>query len=361
MENMTRLLVLPGDGIGEEITEGTLSVLSAVKQKLGLPLDLENEEIGFKALEKTGTTLPEQVMEKARQADGVILGPISHLDYPALEAGGINVSGTVRAKLDLYANIRPARTRPNLPTPIGRPMDILIVRENTEGFYADRSMYRGVGEMMPSPDMALAVRKVTAQACARIAETAFAYAPGRRGKVTAVHKANVLRVSDGLFLDQVRQVAARHPEIDYEEVLVDAMAAYLIRDPGRFDVVVTTNMYGDILSDEASELAGGLGLAGSLNAGEDHAIAQAQHGSAPDIAGRGIANPTSLILSAAMLLNWLGTRHGDDMLTRAAAIIDRAVDDCLEDPATRTADLGGTTSTMDFADAVAERINAADT
>ena len=358
--NMTgktmRLLILPGDGIGGEITEATLRVLEAVKAKLGITLEFEHEDIGLAALEKTGTTLPDAVMDKARAADGVILGPISHMDYPDSEKGGINVSAAMRSDLELYANIRPARTHAGVPSPTGKAMDLLIVRENSEGFYADRSMYRGMGEMMPSPDMALAVRKITAEASRRIAEAAFKYAAGRRRKVTAVHKANVLRVSDGLFLDHVRRVAASYSEIAYEEVLVDAMAAHLVRDPGRYDVIVTTNMYGDILSDEASELSGGLGLAGSLNAGAHHAMAQAQHGSAPDIAGQGIANPTSLILSAAMLLTWLGNRHGDATLNRAAALIDAAVDACLEDPSTRTSDLGGSLSTQDYADAVAEGI-----
>jgi 3-isopropylmalate dehydrogenase len=167
---------------------------------------------------------------------------------------------------------------------------------------------------------------------------------------------NALRVSDGLFLDQVRAVAASNPSIEYEEELVDAMAAYLIRAPERFDVIVTTNMFGDILSDEASELSGGLGLAASLNAGADHAMAQAQHGSAPDIAGQGIANPVSLILSVAMLLDWLAARAGDTRLADAARAMERAVGACLEDGALRTPDLGGTGSTEKFAAAAAQQV-----
>ena len=186
------------------------------------------------------------------------------------------------------------------------------MRENTEGFYADRSMYLGPGEFMPTPDLAIAMRKITRQGSTRIAEQAFKLALQRRKKVTAVHKANVLRVSDGLYLECVRAVAARYPQVQYEERIIDAMAALLIRDASQFDVVVTTNMYGDILSDEASEIAGSLGLAASLNAGAEHGVAQAQHGSAPDIAGKNIANPASLIGSAAMLLAWLGERRGDD-------------------------------------------------
>jgi 3-isopropylmalate dehydrogenase len=202
---------------------------------------------------------------------------------------------------------------------------------------------------MPIEGLALAVRKITAKGSRRIAEQAFALAARRRRKVTAVHKANVLRLSDGLFLDQVRAVAEANPSIEYEEELVDAMTAHLIRSPERFDVVVTTNMFGDILSDEASELSGGLGLAASLNAGADHAMAQAQHGSAPDIAGQGIANPVSLILSVAMLLDWLAARAGDGRLAGAARVIERAVEACLENDAARTPDLGGSGSTERFA------------
>ena len=226
-----------------------------------------------------------------------------------------------------------------------QPVDLVIVRENTEGFYADRKMYQGSGEFMPTPDLALAVRKITRQGSTRIAETAFKLAMQRRKKVTAVHKANVLRVSDGLYLECVRAVAKNYPQVAYEERIIDAMAALLVRDASPFDVVVTTNMYGDILSDEASEIAGSLGLAASLNAGAEYAVAQAQHGSAPDIAGKNVANPSSLIGSAAMLLAWLGERRKDDKLVRAAAAIEAALDRVIADPKTRTPDMGGTLGT----------------
>jgi len=235
----------------------------------------------------------------------------------------------------------------------------VIVRENTEGFYADRSMFAGTGEMMPTPDLALSVRKITRDGSTRIAEAAFKLAGQRRRKVTAVHKANVLRLSDGLFLRCTRAVAARYPDVEYEERIIDAMAALLVRDASVFDVIVTTNMFGDILSDEASEISGSLGLAASLNAGRDHAVAQAQHGSAPDIAGRNIANPSSLIGSAAMLLAWLGERRGNDRLNRAAAAIEAAIDSVIADPAGRTADMGGRLGTTAFAEKVAAAVGAA--
>ncbi len=234
----------------------------------------------------------------------------------------------------------------------------MIVRENTEGFYADRSMHLGPGEFMPTPDLALAMRKITRAGSTRIAEAAFKLALQRRKKVTAVHKANVLRVSDGLYLECTRAVAARYPQVAYEERIIDAMAALLVRDASPFDVIVTTNMYGDILSDEASEIAGSLGLAASLNAGAEHAVAQAQHGSAPDIAGKNIANPSSLIGSAAMLLAWLGERRGEKKLIDAAQAIDGALDRVIAKREWRTPDMGGPLGTDAFAARVAELVAA---
>jgi 3-isopropylmalate dehydrogenase len=209
---------------------------------------------------------------------------------------------------------------------------------------------------MPTADVALAVRKITRHASTRIAETAFRLAMQRRRHVTVVHKANVLRVSDGLFLECTRAVAARYPQVACEEKIIDAMAALLVRDASKFDVVVTTNMYGDILSDEASEIAGSLGLAESINSGSDHAMAQAQHGSAPDIAGQDKANPTSLIGSAAMLLAWLGERRDDARLIRAAAAIEHAIDATIATPGGRTGDLGGPLGTRAFGERVASAL-----
>ncbi len=350
---MTRLLLLPGDGIGPEIVAATRTVLEAVNSAFHLGLDLPDAQIGFSALESHGTTIPDSVIDAARAADGIVLGPVSHNAYPAVTKGGLNPSGVLRKALDLYANIRPAATRDLLPSPIGRPFNLVIVRENTEGFYADRNMASGPGEMMPDPDMALAIRKVTRRASARIAETAFALAATRTARhVTAVHKANVLRSSDGLFLEECRRVAGLYPDISYDEVLVDAMAAHLVRAPDRYDVIVTTNMYGDILSDLAGELSGSLGLAGSLNAGAQHAMAQAQHGSAPDIAGTGRANPAGMIASAAMLLDWLGDRRAAPAYRAAAGAITKGLESALARPDTRTKDLGGTAGTHEVAEAI---------
>jgi 3-isopropylmalate dehydrogenase len=339
-----KILVLPGDGIGPEITAATLVVLERADALLKLGLEWQHEEIGLPSLKKEGTTLPPRVLDSARSAAGVILGPLATYDYPARDRGGLNPSAEFRTKLDLYANIRPAKSRLGVGL-TGKPVDLVIYRENTEGFYADRNLYQGVGEFMPTDDMALSIRRVTAKCCERIARRAFEAAVGRRAKVTAVHKANVFRISDGLFLREVRKVATEFPRVQLEEVIVDAMAALLLRDPMRFDVVVAENMYGDILSDEASELSGGLGLGGSINAGDTYCLAQAQ------------ANPTSLILSAAMLLEWLGARNRSSALGDAAKRIVAAVDTVLKDPATRTADLGGKLGTREFARAVAAKLS----
>src|SRR3979490_837866 len=201
-----RIVSMAGDGIGPEITAATLQVLRRASDLFGLGLAFEEHMIGQASLAKRGTTFPPEVLEACRAADGIVLGPVSHADYPPRSEGGINPSGELRIRLDLYANIRPSRSREALPHWGRTPMDLVIVRENTEGFYADRNMHQGIGEFMPDPDMALAVRKVTAKASRRIAVRAFELAGLRRKKVTAVHKANVLRISDGLFLREVRAV-----------------------------------------------------------------------------------------------------------------------------------------------------------
>lgn len=350
-----KILVLPGDGIGPEITDATLSVLNQANEKFKLGLSWQIEEMGFGALKKHGSTMPENIMAAARKAPGILLGPVSHLDYPAPDKGGVNPSGWLRVQLDLFANIRPAQSRMGVGL-TGKPVDLVIFRECTEGFYADRNMHTGRGEFMPTEDVAIAVRKVTARQCKRIARVAFEWAMKRRKKVTAVHKANVLHISDGLFLREVRNVAKEYPDIAYDEKIVDAMAALLVRDPSAFDCIVTGNMFGDILSDEASEISGSIGLAGSVMAGDEQCVAQAQHGSAPDIAGKDKANPTSLILSAAMLFQWFAERHARPEFGKAAAAIEGAINAALQSPSTRTMDLKGKLGTRAFAAEIAKRV-----
>lgn len=354
-----RILVLPCDGIGPEIVQSSMSVLQAVNGKFNLGLQFDYDDVGFKSLEQHGTTLRDEVLEKAKTYDGIILGTQSHADYPAPEKGGRNVSAGFRIGLDLYANVRPARTRPFLASNMkeGKRMDLVIMREATEGFYPDRNMTRGWGEVMPSPDMALSTRKITRHCSERIARRAFELAMKRNKKVTAIHKSNSFHMTDGLFLECVRDVARDFPEVALDDLLVDASTAHLVRSPERFDVLVATNFYGDIISDLASELSGSLGLAGSIMASDTHCCAQAQHGSAPDIAGQDKANPVSMILSVAMLLDWMGEHHGKPALSDAARVMEQAVDRVLEDPARRTADLGGRLGCRAFGEAVAEVIN----
>ncbi len=350
-----KFLVLPGDGIGPEIVDASITVLDALARKYDLGLEYEHDDVGFASLEKHGTTLREEVLERAANHDGIILGTQSHADYPPPEQGGRNVSAAFRVGLDLYANIRPARTRPFLPTNLapGKTMDLVIMREATEGFYPDRNMTRGWGEVMPNPDMALSTRKITRRCSERIARRAFEWAMIRRKKVTAIHKVNSFHMTDGLFLEAVRDVAREFPEVRLDDLLVDAATAHLVRNPEQFDVLVATNFYGDILSDLTSELSGSLGLAGSVMASDTLCCAQAQHGSAPDIAGKDIANPTSMMLSIAMLLSWVGDNRDLPKFLEAGSAMSEAVDEALKNPDARTRDLGGSASTTEFAEAVA--------
>lgn len=350
------LLVLAGDGIGPEITAATLAVLRAADTRFKLGLRLEEEASGYEGLRVHGHTIHPDVVEKARRADGVILGPTSAYEYkdPTRE---VNPSMRLRKSLDLFANIRPAKTYKGFPLKCGE-FDLVVARENTEGFYADRNMEEGSGEVVVTKDVAISLRRITRPCCERIARAAFELAMRRRKHVTIVHKANVLKVTDGIFIEECRKVARDFPGVAVDDVIVDAMMAHVVRHPQRYDVIVTTNMFGDILSDLTAELSGSLGLAGSLNAGTDHAMAQTAHGSAPDIAGQDKANPLSLILSGAMLLAWLGARRKLKAFDAAAAAIERAVEEGIAAKESTT-DLGGRLGTSATGDALAARIAAA--
>jgi len=343
-----RLIVLPGDGIGPEIVSAAMGVVGALNEARGLGLAFDEDVIGLASLAAHGITLRPELAERLPTYDGIVLGPADTAAYPPAEKGGVNVSAWMRTKLDLYANIRPARTPPGA----GKPFDLVIIRELTEGFYADRNMHEGNADLLATPDVAISLRKVTRAASERIARRAFELAMTRGRRVTAVHKTNVMKRSDGLFLEAVRTVARDFPQVSLDDVIVDAMAAWLVRAPERFDVIVTSNLYGDILSDLASELSGSLGLAGSIMAGDTLCAAQAQHGSAPDIAGQDKANPSSMILSVAMLMEWLGNRHGRPELIGTSATVRRALDRLLANPETRTADLGGRLGCAAFGQAV---------
>ena len=322
-----KFIVLPCDGIGPEIVAASVEVLKAADARFNLGIGLDYETVGFDSLKTYGTALREETLQKAATYDGIILGTQSHADYPAPSSGGRNVSAGFRVGLDLYANARPARTRKYLPSNLreGKSMDLVIMREATEGFYPDRNMSRGWGEVMPDPDMALSIRKITRRCSDRIARRAFELAMTRRRKVTAIHKANSFHMTDGLFLETVRNVATEFPEVQLDDLLIDASTAHLVRTPEAFDVILATNFYGDILSDLASELSGSLGLAGSIMASDTLCCAQAQHGSAPDIAGKDLANPISMILSVAMMVRWIGDKRGLSNMQRAADAMTAAV------------------------------------
>ena len=351
-----KFLIMPGDGIGSEILPVAVTALKALNKKFALNIDLEEVPIGISSLETLGNTFPDEVLTKAAESDGIIMGPTDTLAYPLLEDGGRGPSAFMRTGLDLYANIRPSKTRTGVPA-IVKNMDLVIARENSEGFYADRSMYSGNGEMLITQDVAIAVRKITREASNKIAEMAFKLAMQRRKKVTIVSKRNVLKMSDGLFYESVLEVSKSYPEVRVNDVLIDAMTALMVRTPEEFDVICTSNMYGDILSDLANEVSGGLGLGGTINVGDRHVMAQAVHGSAPDIAGQDIANPSAIVLSLAMMLDWLAVRENDNKLKEAGYRLNVALDDQLAEKQNCTRDLGGPLGCKAFGLALIDRLD----
>ena len=351
-----RMVVLPGDGIGPEITSATTRILRAASEHFQLGVAIEEHPVGHESLRKFGTTVQPGLLETVRSADGLILGPTATFDFKNEQSGEINPSKYFRKALDLFANVRPARTYPGLRNPLG-DFDLVVVRENTEGFYADRNMEQGNGEVLVTPDVVISLRRITRLCCERIAKSACELAMRRKKHLTVVHKANVLKIGDGMFLDICRETAVGFPGLAIDEILVDAMMAHVVRNPNRFDVIVSTNMFGDILSDLTAELSGSLGLGGSLNVGDRFAMAQAAHGSAPDIAGQDVANPVSLILSTALLLGWHGEKNGAVRYEEAARAIEAAVAKALrEGRATR--DVGGSLGTIAAGAAIAELLQA---
>jgi 3-isopropylmalate dehydrogenase len=353
-----RLGVLLGDGIGPEIVPAAVRVVDAALAAAGAePVEWQELPLGAAAIEEHGSAIPPATIEALAGLDGWLLGPHDSAAYPEPNRSQLNPSGAIRKHFDLYANIRPARGFEGSAA-IAPDTDLVIVRENTQGFYADRSTYAGTGEFMPSPDVAVALGIFTRPAVERIARTAFELARRRRNKVTIVHKANVLQLSSGLFKRVCLEVAQDYPGVEVDDVHIDAVTVHLLRRAAAFDVLVAENMFGDILSDLAGELAGSLGIAPSINASDDRCMAQAAHGSAPDIAGTGLANPIAMILSSAMLLDWLGTRHGDARAADAAVRVEDGVRAAVRGGVS-TRDLGGSASTEEFTDAVVERISAA--
>ncbi len=326
---MHTICLIPGDGIGHEVVPAARRVLEAAR----LPLRFVSAEAGWSTFERLGTSVPDATIKAVQDADATLAGAFT---APSVKvAGFLGAIRYLRRTLDLYANIRPAKTRP-VPSCF-QDVDMLMVRENTEGLYVEFERRYG--------DIAIADVKISRSASARIARVAAQLARERRGLVHVVHKANVLPITSGLFLETATDVIRReYADVQAVDIIVDACAMKLVREPASFDVLVTTNLFGDILSDLMAGLVGGLGIAPSANLGERHAIFEPVHGSAPDIAGRGIANPTATILTACLMLDHL-------KLFEPSARIQAAVDQVLEH-GPRTRDLGGDADTETFTDAV---------
>ncbi|HUK74635.1 MAG TPA: isocitrate/isopropylmalate dehydrogenase family protein [Nitrososphaerales archaeon] len=333
--------LIRGDGVGPEISKATLTVLEALEHKVGIRLSIKDSPAGDECKKSVGVPLPDSSVKTIRGSDACLKAPVGET--------AADVIVKLRQMLDLYANIRPAKSLPNVPS-LKPGIDMVIVRENTEDLYK--------GQEFEFDGGVVALRTITRRASERIAKYAFETAEQRGGarKVVAVHKSNVLRKSDALFAQVCREVSKSHPRVAFSEMLVDAAAMNLIRDPLSFDVIVTTNLYGDILSDEAAQLVGGLGMAPSANIGESFALFEPVHGAAPDIAGKGVANPVAMVLTAAMMLDWLAATRKDTSCSAGAAAIRAAVNKVLS-TTTRTPDLGGKASTTGVAEALARAIS----
>lgn len=356
MNNATlKLGVMLGDDIGLEVVPQAERVMQAAAERTGLPIEWTHLPLGRAALEEHGHSLPTGTLDRLDTLDGWLLGPIGHREYPKT-ANAVNPHPVFRRHFDMYSNIQPVKSFRSLPC-IHQDVDMVIVRENTQGFQPDRNTYAGTGEFRPSPDMTISIRVITRHASERIARAAFELASARsRKKVTAVHKETIFKLGCGMFAEECRKVAADYPDIEYEEVMVDTFALRLVMKPQQYDVIVTTNMFGDIFNDEAAGLVCGLGMTPRLNTGERHVMAQAPHGSAPDIAGQNIANPYSMIMSGHMMLAWLAQKRGDDRIKATADVMEKAADIVVGEGLARTRDMGGTSSTVEMGDAFVDAI-----
>jgi len=330
------ITLIPGDGIGPEVTEAVVRIIEAT----GVTIEWETHLAGVRAFERTGETLPVALIDSIRRNKVALKGPVT----TPIGGGFTSVNVGLRKLLDLYANLRPVANLPGVEARF-QGLDLVIVRENTEDLYAglEHEVVPGVVESL---------KIITEKASTRIAHFAFAHARRhQRHNVTAIHKANIMKQSDGLFLECSRRVAREYPEVKYDERIVDAACMQLVMKPEQFDVLLLPNLYGDIVSDLCAGLVGGLGVVGAANLGGEIGVFEAVHGSAPDIAGKNLANPTALLLSAVLML-----RHIDE--GAAADRIMQALADVLEKGAVRTRDLGGTATTTEFADAIVEQLKA---
>jgi 3-isopropylmalate dehydrogenase len=338
-----KISLISGDGIGPELTDAVLKVLESAQTKFGLKLNMIDAEAGDTCFKKRGVALPEDSIQKIKESHACLKGPVGET--------AADVIVKLRLMFDLYANLRPIKAYPGAI--VTRPdIDMIFVRENTEDVYKGQEFTIG-------QDTTVCLRVITRRSCERIANKGFKIARRRNGKkkVTAIHKANVMRVTDGLFSRVCRETAKQYPDVAFNELYVDAAAMRLIKEPQKFDVLVTPNMFGDILSDEAAQLIGGLGMAPGANIGDDFALFEPIHGSAPNRAGKQTANPTSMILAAKMMLDWLGERYSDNSCVDAAKAIENSVIKTLREGPT-IPDFGGNTTTMGMAEAIAAALTA---
>ncbi|MCW4017563.1 MAG: isocitrate/isopropylmalate dehydrogenase family protein [Candidatus Bathyarchaeota archaeon] len=341
MSKTYNIAVLKGDGIGPEITEATIKVLEAVQEKTDFKLNFLYGEAGFHCIEEFGTNLPEETIALLKRTDACLKGPMT-----TPEEAGAPVSGAVKIRkiFNLYANVRPCKSFPSVDS-LKPNLDFVVVRENTEGLYSG-------AEFAAAPGVGIAYRIITTEASTRVAEFAFKLAQTRKKHLTYVHKGNILRITDGIFKEAMKTVAKKYPNVEVDDQHIDATAMHLIKKPEFFDVIVTSNLFGDILSDEAAQVVGGLGLAAGANIGDTYGMFEPVHGSAPKYTGMNRVNPISHIMAAALMLNHLGERG-------AAAKIEKAVTDVLGEGKVRTMDLGGNSTTSDMADAIAQKIREA--
>jgi 3-isopropylmalate dehydrogenase len=343
--------VLEGDDIGLEVVPECVKVMKAAARRTQLEIEWHPLPIGRKAHESHGHTLPQVTLDTLVRVDGWIQGPIGHNAYPRNDPTWVNPP--LRKKFELFASVKPVKSYPNIPS-IHKDVDIVFLREVNEGMQSSSVAIAGTGEFRPNDEISIGTRVVTRRGANRVAREAFEIARTRaRRKVTSVHKEPVYRLVCGMFAEECRKVAQEFPDVDLEEVLVDGFAMKLVMRPQQFDVVVTTNQFGDILTDEGAGLVGGLGLAPGLCVGHTQAMAQATHGSAPDIAGQNIANPYAMIMSGKMLLEWLGRKRGEPRALEAAHRIEAAVEQVIAEERNLTRDLGGTATTSEMGDAIA--------
>jgi 3-isopropylmalate dehydrogenase len=349
-----KLGVLLGDDIGLEVVPEAVKVMKAAARKTGLEVEWRDLPIGRAGHEQHGHTMPEYTVKQLENTDGWICGPIGHGSYPRNDPTWI--MPPLRKRFELYANVKPVKSYANVKS-IHKDVDIVFLREVTEGMQSSDTVIAGAGEFRPNDEITIAARVITRKGSNRVARAAVEIARTRkRRKVTAVHKEPVYRLACGMFAEECRKVAKEFPDVQFDEALVDGFSMKLMMDPWRWDVVVTTNQFGDILTDQGAGLVGGLGLAPGLCIGERQAMAQATHGSAPDIAGRNIANPYAMIMSGAMLLEWLGRSRGEPRAADAAKRIEAAVERVIAEAKSLTHDLGGAASTSEMGDAIAAAV-----